>query len=301
MKKKYIVFFTGFLLALNVLAWQEVFVLERPQYLKVDFLDVGQGDSIFIETPQGQQILIDGGPNSRVLEKLQKLMPAFDKSLDAVILTHPEKDHMAGILEVLQRYRVDYFLWTGVVKNDAENKKLAEILNEIQNPSQSFLAALTGQEKTKVMAISAGTKIKAGKVIINTLFPLESVAGRELKNTSNDTCIVNRLVFGDSSFLFTCDIGFPEEKQLINLYTPGVYRSEVLKVAHHGSKYSTSELFLESVKPKVAVIEVGKNSYGHPTPETLQRLEKFGINVLRTDKNGDVEIESDGKNIYIKK
>ena len=300
MQKKYILFIAGFLLVLNIFAWKEVFVLADSHNLIVDFLDVGQGDSAFIETPEGHQILIDGGPTSAVLEKLARRMPFWDRTIDLVILTHPEKDHMAGVLDVLQRYRVEYFLWTGVVKNNAENKKLAEILKKAQIPKQNFLlAAIFSPEATKVVTVSAGEKIKAGNVLIDILYPFEGLEGKELKNSANDTSIVSYLVFGKNSFLFTGDIGASAEKVLINSGQTGSL--DVLKVAHHGSKYSTSDLFLQNVKPKIAVISVGaKNTYGHPTPEVLQRLEKFGIQIKRTDINGDVRIESDGKNIIIK-
>ena len=133
MKKKYIFIFAGFLLALNVFAWKEVFSLTENNYLKVDFLDVGQGDSIFVETPQKHQILIDGGPDSTVLQKLSERMPFWDKDLNLVILTHPESDHMRGLMEVLQRYKVDYFLWTGIVRYTPEYKKLVEILDKKKN------------------------------------------------------------------------------------------------------------------------------------------------------------------------
>jgi len=298
MSKKVIVFYAVLLLALNFFAWQEVFVLAGPHFLKVSFLSVGQGDSIFIETPQDHHILIDGGPNSVVLEKLNDLLPFWDRSLDLVILSHPEKDHMTGILDILQRYKVKYFLWTGIDKDNVENKQLAILLDRVQQKPNDFLASLSNIQPTKVITISSGDRIRAGDVLIDTLYPLEDVAGKEFKNT-NDTCVVSRLIYGENSFLFTGDIGFSEEKDIVN--SKEDISSNVLKVAHHGSKYSTSELFLENVKPEVAVIEVGKNSYGHPTPETLQRLEKFGIKVFNTYTDGDIEVLSDGNKIYFQK
>jgi competence protein ComEC len=299
MKKKIFLFAAAFLFFLNFFCWKEVFALQEKQYLLVDFLDVGQGDSAFIQTPEGHQILIDGGPDASLLGKLSSLMPFWDKSIDLVILTHPEKDHMAGLLDLLQIYKVDYFVWTGVVKNDAENKQLAVLLNKVQNPPPEnfFLAALNQNTPTKVLAASAGEEIKAGNLLIDILYPFENLAGKELKNTSNDTGIVSKLIFGENSFLFTGDISSAAEKDIVN--SGENILSDVLKVAHHGSKYSTSDLFLENVKPKIAVIEVGKNSYGHPTPEVLQRLEKFGIKVFRTDKDGDIKFVSDGNNLKL--
>jgi len=284
-----------FLLALNVFAWQEVFELAGPHYLLVDFLSVGQGDSVFIKTPQGHKILIDGGPNSMVLEKLNALMPFWDKEIDLVILTHPEKDHMTGLLDVLQKYKVDYFLWTGVVKNDAENKKLAEVLIEAQKSSRNFMLASLSPGNTKVVTASPGQEIRAGNVLIDILFPLENLAGQKLRDSSNDSGVVAKLFYGSNSVLFTADIDMAGERKIIKSGEDIV--SDVLKVAHHGSKYSSSEEFLQAVNPKIAIIEVGKNSYGHPTPEVLQRLQKYDIKTLRTDVNGDVKLMSDGKNI----
>jgi competence protein ComEC len=201
-------------------------------------------------------------------------------------LTHPEKDHMAGILDVLKKYKVDYFLWTGVVRQTPEFDKLAEILKQ--------------KEKMQIITARAGEKIKAGGVLIDILHPFENLAGKELKNT-NDTSIVSKLIFGENSFLFTGDISSAAEKRLSYSREYENLESDALKVAHHGSKYSTSELFLENTKPKIAVISNGKdNSYGHPTPEVLQRLKKYDIKTLRTDQSGDIELASDGKNIYPK-
>lgn len=293
-KKKIALWSAVFLLGLNFLAWQEVFALNSPRLLRVDFLDVGQGDSAFIETPQGHQILIDGGPTAAVLEKLAERMPFWDKSIDLVILTHPESDHMSGIMEVLQRYDADHFLWTGIVRDNPGYKELADILQKKENqPQNSWFAALNPR-KMKILSVFAGHKIVAGGAVIDILYPAENLAGKETKETSNNAGVVAKLIFGKNSFLFTGDISSAAENKIENI------KADVLKVAHHGSKYSTSEEFLANVKPKIAVIEVGKNSYGHPTPEVLQRLEKFGIKVKRTDQLGDINMVSDGNNIYIK-
>jgi len=271
---------------LNVFAWQEVFLLVNSGYFKVYFLNVGQGDSAFIQTPQLHQILIDGGPDSTILSKLQTLMPAEDKTIDLVILTHPEKDHLMGILDVLQRYKIDYVLWTGVVRDTAEYKEWISLLDKAK------------KEGTKVLIAKEGIDIRAGDVLINTLYPFKYLQGEGMGDTSNESCVVSKIVFGKGSFLFTGDITSKIEKELINNGSDLV--SDVLKVAHHGSKYSTFSEFLEIVNPKIAVISVGKNSYGHPTTETLQRLENFGIKALRTDTEGDIEIVSDGNSINVK-
>ena len=212
-------------------------------------------------------------------------MPVWDKEIDLVILSHPERDHMQGVMDVLQRYKADYILWSGVKKNTSEYDKWIKVLEKQKNMGAKVIIAKSGQ------------KIKAGNVLIDTVFPLENVEGKELKDTSNDEGVVLRLIFGKNSFLFTGDMSSVAEKELVN--SGENILSDVLKVAHHGSKYSTSDLFLKNVKPAIAVIEVGKNSYGHPTQETLQRLDSFGARVLRTDQNGDITIISNGNDIYI--
>ena len=281
-KEKLALIFVGLLILLNIFAWQRVFDLVGNQYLEVNFFNVGQGDAIFVETPQKHQILIDGGPDSSILEKLAKELPFWDRSIDVIILTHPERDHLAGLIEVLKRYKVDYILWTGVVRETSENDKWRNLLKE---------------EKGEIVIVKAGQKMKAGEVWFNILSPAESLERKEFKN-SNDTSVVFRLVFKQNSFLFTGDTSSLIEKELIEQRVNLI--SDVLKVGHHGSKYSTSNSFLEVVNPGVAVIQVGKNSYGHPTEEVLQRLKNFDIEILRTDKDGDIKIVSDGNKFKIK-
>lgn len=299
-KNKFSLALAVFLVFLNICAWQEVFALSSSQNLIIDFLDVGQGDAAFIKTSQGHQILIDGGPGSTVLSKLAERMPFWDKSIDLIILTHPESDHMAGIMEILQRYQVDYFLWTGIVRDTPEYKKFISILEQKKNPpDSSWMASINPQKGAEVITVSAGQVVRAGDAFINILYPFENLSGKELKNTSNDSCIVARLAFGQDSFLFAGDISSVAEKNFFS--QKNILASNVLKVSHHGSKYSTSEDFLQSVNPKIAVISVGKdNSYGHPTQEVLNRLENFGIQIKRTDQDGDIEIMSDGENIIVK-
>ena len=120
----------GILFGLNIFAWAVVCDLSQPQLLEVTFFDVGQGDSIFIETPQGHQILIDGGPDTTVLEKLGKEMPFWDRTIDLIILTHPEHDHMSGLIEVLKRYKVENILWTGIIRDTAEYEEWQRLIKE---------------------------------------------------------------------------------------------------------------------------------------------------------------------------
>jgi competence protein ComEC len=279
--KKIIPIFLATLLILNVLAWTAVFDLAKQKFLAVDFLSVGQGDSEFITTPGGCQILIDGGPDNSVLEKLGKAMPFWDRTIDLVILSHPEKDHLAGLIEVLKRYKVENILWSGVIRDTAEYQEWSDGIKK---------------EEAKIIIAQLGEKIKIGKLEIDVLNPSESLAGQELKD-SNDSSVVVKLIFGQNSFLFTGDISEKVENDLGK--KPSGIDSDILKVAHHGSKYSSSDGFIKAVSPQIAVIEVGKdNGYGHPTQEVLDRLASYGIDILRTDQNGDIKIISDSKNLY---
>jgi competence protein ComEC len=289
---KKVFIFLGILFSLNILAWSVVFDLSKQKFLEVNFFDVGQGDAIFIETPKGQQVLIDGGPDSKILEKLGREIPFWDRNIDLIILSHPEADHLAGLLEVLKKYKVENILWTGIKRNTPEYEEWQKLIKE---------------EKAKIYIAENGEKIKMSNGIsMDVLYPLANLEGKEFEN-SNDTSVVSRLTFGYDSFLFTGDMTQLAEREIIREYSCSnscefaTLDSDVLKVAHHGSKTSSSEEFLKEVSPELAVISVGKdNSYGHPTQEVLENLNKYGIKVLRTDEVGDIKIISDGETLKIK-
>ena len=275
--KKIVWVVLGLLIGVNILAWVVVRELSSSN-LEVVFFDVGQGDSIFIETPSGFQVLIDGGPDLTVLEKLGEEMSFYDRTIDLLILTHPDRDHLFGLLEVLKRYEIKNILWTGIVKDTAEWKEWKRLI---------------GEEGANIIIAEAGQEIILSEnIYLSILYPFESLEGQETKYT-NDTSIVAELVFNNVSFLFTGDISKKIEKQLST-------DSDVLKIAHHGSKTSTSLEFLEIVSPELAVISVGENSWGHPNPEVLSNLEEFGIDILITKELGDIKIVSDGNNFSIK-
>ncbi|MCX6764447.1 MAG: ComEC/Rec2 family competence protein [Candidatus Nealsonbacteria bacterium] len=276
--KKLIPVLIGILFLANFLTWLAIFDFSQPQMLEVSFFDVGQGDSVFIETPQGHQILIDGGPDSTVLEKLGNEMPFWDRTIDLVILTHPDFDHVSGLIEILKSYKVENILWTGVISEGPEY--------------QEWKTAL-GKENARVVMAQAGEKIIADGAVFEVLYPFESLEGQEPKSLNNSS-IVMRLDFGEQSFLFTGDIYKSVENEI--LQEGENLKSDFLKVAHHGSKNSSAPKFIEKVSPKVAIIQVGKdNKYGHPATETLETLEEYGIkNIMRTDLEGDIKIISNG-------
>jgi len=221
-------------------------------------------------------------------------MPFWDRTIDLIILTHPKYDHIVGLIEVLKRYKVEQILWTGVVYDTSYYKKWQDLLK---------------QEKAKISIAHAGQRITwsmayPGSGWIEILYPFDGLEGKRVKNINNSS-IVSRLVFGQNSFLFTGDILKSVERQLILAENSGKYvslNSDVLKVAHHGSKTSSAEEFIERVNPEIAVIQCGKNNkYGHPHQETLATLKKFDIKILRTDRDGDIKIISDGQVFSVKK
>lgn len=269
--------------------WFLVLSRNPGRILEVDFLDVGQGDAVLIKTPKGRTVLIDGGPDNKVLEKLGKYLQPLQKTIDIVLLTHPHADHVTGLVEVLRRYDVGLVILNGVyLKSDNYDQ---------------FLNAI-GENKVKVMLAEAGEAIHLEKNLeFDILSPDKNISDSIFNKQSegfgagggdvNDTSIVGKLIFNDFSIMFTGDATLKIENKLLAF--GGGLKSDVLKIGHHGSKYSSSLNFLKTVSPKAGVIEVGlKNFYGHPSPAALSRLEMFNEKIFRTDKNGDIRILSDG-------
>ena len=288
-KKNSVLIILTILFSFNVLAWLTVYDLSRPQLLEVTFFDVGQGEAIFIETPSRHQVLIDGGPDSKILEKLASEMPFYDRTIDLLLLTHPEHDHLAGLIEVLKRYKVENILWTGVIRDTAECKAWQRLIRDERE-----------KEGAQIKIAQSGQLINFGNQsnrYIEMLYPFENLEGQEFKN-SNNTSIVVKLIFGENSFLFTGDAYKSVEKKLVDKKAD--LASDVLKVGHHGSKTSNSEVFIKHVSPEIAVISAGKdNPYHHPHQETLDTLEKYGIKILRTDKNRAIKIISNRESYEI--
>jgi competence protein ComEC len=273
----------GILFLIAVLVWLAVFSLKN-QELEIIFFDIGQGDSILIKTKNNQQILIDGGPDDSVVDKLGENLPFYDKKIELIILTHPDKDHLSGLVEVVKRYQVDKILKTGV---ECSTEVCQILLEQIQ------------KKKIPVEIAQAGQTIFLDKnIFLGILNPSENLFGENVKN-KNDASIVAKLIAGKNSVLFTGDITSKSEKKLVeNNFN---LQSDFLKIAHHGSKYSTSENFLKEVSPETAIISVGKNSWGMPTKEVLEKLDRKKIKVYRTDIDGDVRIIFSENNLKIKK
>lgn len=245
----------------------------ESQEVKVIFLDIGQGDAILIE--QGSnKILIDGGPSGQaLLEKLGKYIPFWDREIEMVIATHPDQDHIEGLVSAMKNYKVDSLIETSA-QSDSQLYKNYEELIQTKN-----IQKIAGQ---------AGVKIKLADAELDILHPQD--APDEVVKDTNMYSIVSKLIFGQNSFLFTGDLPSEEEAKLIQNNTN--LSAKVLKAGHHGSKYSSSNEFLEAVKPQDAIISVGKNNrYGHPAPETIDRIKNNKINIFRTDEMGDIEYD----------
>lgn len=256
---------------------------EKDGQLKVYFFDVGQGDAIFIEAPNGNQVLIDGGPDNAVLQKLGETMPFYDKDIDMVILTHSDADHLTGLIEVLERYEVKNIVYSDIIRNSA----LYDVWRK---------AAV--REEANIIDPALGKMIKLGNgVTLSTANPVELLDGKVRDKTNNDS-VVLKLEYGETEILLTGDIEAKAERQII--LNGADIDADIIKIAHHGSKTSTTEEFLYEVSPQIAIIQVGaKNRYGHPSPEVLNRLENLGIKLYRTDVDGDTKVVSDGENFKI--
>ncbi len=241
--------------------------------LHVWFLNVGQGDAILIQTPDGRQVLVDGGPSpSALFDQLGEVLPFWDRSLDIVLLTHPYTDHVSGLIPLLDRYKV-----ATVVDSLAADDKAADMWRT------TITAAHVSHQTAQ-----RGMRLITGSAVFTVLNP----PGPDTLLSGNDHSIVLRLDYGQASLLLTGDAEQAAEDSMLASDLPLV--AGVLKVGHHGSAASTSPAFLAAVQPRLAVISVGaENRFGHPAPELLQRL--HGIEVLRTDERGRIELVSDGK------
>lgn len=253
--------------------------------MTVAFLDVGQGDAIFIEAPNGNQILLDAGSNRKVLKSLGVVMPFYDRSIDLLALSHPHLDHFAGFLNIIGRYYVGGIISSGTLHKTSEFKILQ---NDIQ------------AENIKNITLHRGMKIDMGDgVFLNVLSPDRDVTNAD----PHDGMLVMKLIYGNTSVLLTGDMEDDIENYLVALDgnpPSGELKSQVLKIGHHGSRTSTSQTFLGYVSPEYAIISSGAgNSYGHPHKETLDILERFEVKLFRTDTDGTVVLKSDGEEVRI--
>jgi competence protein ComEC len=253
-----------------------------PVQLCVVFLDVGQGDAIFIQSPSGKQMLIDTGRDSSVLRGLGDVMSFSDRDIDYVLVTHPDADHIGGLAEVLDRFVVSKVIRT-------ENESDSGLWNTSERKIEAERAEVSMARRGQTIDLGSGVRLQI-------LFP--DVDPREME--SNTASIVARLVYEDTAFMLTGDSPKSIEEYLV--LVEGEYlQSDVLKAGHHGSRTSTSEMFLEEVDPDYAVISAGKdNSYGHPHVEVTDALFNHGVETFSTAESGHVVFWSDGRTVYKK-
>ncbi|OGH52634.1 MAG: hypothetical protein A2186_02345 [Candidatus Levybacteria bacterium RIFOXYA1_FULL_41_10] len=249
------------------------------------FCDVGQGDSIFFRTSAGIDVLVDGGPDDKVLGCLGENLPFWDREIDMLILTHPHADHFTGLTYVLKRYKVKHFLSTGIEGNTEIYRKLKDLLAEHHVSAKN---------------LEAGDRIRLGdESVIDVLWPSPAWIDGRYQSMSedrlNESSLVLLLKYGSFEAMLTGDA---EDLILKELSLSDV---EILKVPHHGSKGALTEEILQPLRPELSVIMVGRNSYGHPSGEIIDILSTAGVKTLRTDLDGDVKIETDGKNWVVKK
>lgn len=273
------------LLIFDLVVWYWILLPSAVAAPEFYFLDVGQGDSQLIRLPASPpggppvEILIDGGPDSSLLANLGKILSTPDHYLDLVLETHPQQDHFGGFIELLRDYQIGAYLHNGRTNTTKSYTELQKAL------------AQNGAPK---IVLAAGDKIKYQDIVLEILSPAADDPSRDF----NETCLVSVFKFKNLKILYTCDISTSTEKSLINRYDLG---AQVFKVPHHGSKKSSGREFLKAIKPQIAIIEVGRNSYGHPTKETLDRLQAVGAKIYRTDQSGLIKlvIDSNGENAKV--
>lgn len=281
-KIKIIIIFLGIFLG-SIYIFYNYYHYQKNNDLEVSFIDVGQGDAIFIKTPEKHQVIIDFG-SSQGINDLNKKIPWWNKKIDLAIITHPHDDHIIGLIQIIKNYKVRNIMYTGII---FDSPAYLELLKEIEKKNIPLLIPQKNQS------------IKLGKDCnLDILFPWESFLNKEIDNLNNSS-IISQLSCQNSKFLFMGDAEIEVENEILK---KGInIKSDVLKIGHHGSITSSQQEFLEKVDPQIAIIMVGKNNkFNHPSLRVLKRLEKLKIKTFRTDLDGTITIISDGKNIYEK-
>lgn len=282
--KKYLPYILVFILFFSSFGiWYKISAENnQDDYLTVVFLDVGQGDAIYIEAPNGKQMLIDGGADAKILQRLSEVMPFGDRSIDLVLATHPDMDHIGGLVFVLEDYRVTNIIENGIV---SETRIYKDLQAEI---SKKKINKVTAEGHMKIILD------KEKNIYFDILFPDRDVSELD----SNDGSVVGRLVYGEKSFMLTGDASIYTENKIQWNENSATLHSQVLKLGHHGSKTSSGILWLEDVDPEIAVISVGRNNrYKHPSKEVLDRLNELNIPYLSTSKEGSIIFKTDGINL----
>ena len=246
--------------------------------LIIYFLDIGQGDATLIRTPNGDDVIIDGGPNNTLIRKIGEYLPITDRDIEVMVLTHPDSDHLIGLLEVLNRYRVKKVILTGVDHNLAEYDYFRQKIKD---------------DQIETVIINKPQTIDLGGGVAYEIFsPGENLENKTVESTNN-TSIAGKIVYQNSSALITGDLENEEDLLDKNFNL----KSDIYHVGHHGSNNANDLDFILAVDPEYAIISVGAdNRYGHPNYRTVKNLEKSGAEIFRTDQQGDIIFFSDGNN-----
>jgi competence protein ComEC len=258
-----------------------LFILLSTNSSRIYFLNVGEGDSELLILPSNIKIMTDAGPQDNVLSELQKILPDWDNYIDLSIISHPQLDHFNGFNYLLDHYNFGAFIING--REDLKVKEWKDLIQKIEI------------KKIPIITLKEGDSISFKENKIQIISPNNSfLESAEL----NDTALVEIIKTKDFKALLTSDIGDNVEKQILKSYKD--IKSDILKVAHHGSKYSSSKEFLTAVNPKISVIEVGKNKYGHPSKEIIDLIASSAKSLIfRTDENGTIEIKKAENNLSV--
>lgn len=281
---KFVSWILGLLLLVAIVVW--VSVAEAPdKNLHIYFLNVGQGDSIYVRTMSNVDLLIDGGPDDTVLSELGEVMPFYDHKIDYLLLTHPHSDHLSGLIEVLKRYEVGEIIATDATHTTSEYLEWLKLIRDKKIP---YKLARSGEE------INLDNDVN-----LDILWPIESYENNKIDNLNN-TSIVAKLVYAKFSALFMGDAEVEVQQQLLKTDSRKL-KTNILKVPHHGSSNASNIDFLKAVLPSAAIISVGENNqFGHPHASALTTLESINAAIYRTDRDGRVEVVSDGKSFWTK-
>lgn len=279
------VFISLFIILISAIV---IYKLITPQKLRVSFLDVGQGDAILVQTPSGKQMLVDGGPTNIILSRLSKEMSYFDREIDVIVATHPDADHVTGLIPVLEKYKVDTIVLSS---SDGSTQVFDDFNKQVADEKSVIQIAHTGD----VIDFHDG-------VIVQILYPQKNY--REKKNDTNDASVSMVINYGEQSFLLTGDLPTAKENKLFESGLTNLRpRREstdskiiVYKAGHHGSKTSSGEQLLSYIKPEYTIVSAGKNNkYGHPNVETIERLQKYTKEIISTIDRGSIYFVTDGR------
>ncbi len=256
------------------------YLKHREHRFILAFLNIGQGDAVYVEAPNGNQLLYDAGPpTGAVLEALAQVMPFYDRSIDVAVFSHPDMDHIGGFADVFDRYHVDLILEPGASSSNG-------VYDE--NERQIALHNIHRIIARRGMSIDMGDG-----VIADILYPDSDATNME----TNSASIAMHIHYGSTSFMLSGDLPQREEGYVVTLNGESLH-SDVLKLGHHGSRTSSSEVWLHAIAPQVAVISAGVNNrYGHPHQEVLDLLTALNIPYLVTFQEGTIIFQSDGKTV----